>query len=93
MSKNIELKYQVSITTGGENGTVEQKVKTPFNINFSDIQQIFIEHNVNSIKRLSIYPNGLVVYFENNPHVATIKTNWPIEKDSDGYYIIVEPKE
>lgn len=91
--KNIELKYQVSVTTGGEDGTVEQNVKTPFGINFDDIQQIVIEQNDTGIKRLSIYPNGLVVYLENNPKVALIKTNWPIEKDVDGDYVIVEPKE
>ena len=93
MPNNIELKYQVSVTTGGENGTVKQNIKTPFGINFSDIQQIFIEHNANVVKRLSIYPNGLVIYFEQTPHVVTIKTNWPIKKDSDGDYVIVEPKE
>lgn len=93
MSKNIHLKYEASVSVSDANGSVEPQIKTPFGIEFSDIEQIFIEESSSIIKRMSIYPNGCVVYFENTSKYAKIRTNFPIEKDENGDLVIVEPKE
>lgn len=93
MNKNIHLKYEASVSVSDTNGSVEQQIKTPFGIEFSDIEQIFIEESSSIIKRMSIYPNGCVVYFENTSNYAKIRTNFPIKKDENGDLVIVEPKE
>lgn len=86
----IELKYQSILTA--HNGTIEQEIKTPFGIDFSDVKQILIEFNEKIERRMSIYPNGCIVYFEQTGSQIITKTNWPIEKDDDGDLIIVEPE-
>lgn len=91
MEMNIELKYQSIVTA--ENGTVEQVIKTPFGIDFSDIQQIFIDQTPEGSKRLSIYPNGCVVYMENTPKINIVKTNWPLKKEDNGDLVIVNPEQ
>lgn len=89
---NIELKYEVALTAQGT-GSVEQKILTPFDVNFSDIKQIFIEQIADNMKRISIYPNGCVVYFEQGADYARIRTNWPIAEDENGNLVIIEQKE
>ena len=93
MSENIHLQYEASISVPSGNDSIKKEIKTPFNIKFSDIEQIFIEESDSIMKRMSIYPNGCVVYFENTAEYAKIRTNFPIKTDENGNLVIVELKE
>jgi len=86
--EGIELKYEFRPPRGDVN------IKTPFGdqFKFTDIKQIFIEHTDKIIKRLSIYPNGFVIYIEQTAFNVIMRTNWPIQQDRFGEFVVIEPK-
>lgn len=85
MDNGVTLEYEITF------GRVEAKIDTPFDIEFKDIKQIYIEQTSDSMKRMSIYPNGLVVFMDQTIARTIIKSNWPIEENSTNQYTIVKP--
>lgn len=85
MDNNIELNYETVFQNG------EANIKTPFNIEFKDIKQIFIQQTDSLTQRLSIYPNGFVVFFEQTSTTIIVKSNWPVEEIEPNKYIVKEP--
>lgn len=86
--ENSNLKYEV-VLSAEPNSEVTQSIKTPFDIDFSEIRQLIIENTAKVTRRVSFYPNGLILYLESTSEHGKVRSNWPIEKDTDGGLIIV----
>lgn len=89
MVDNSDLKYEV-VLTAEPNSEAKQSIKTPFDIDFSEIRQLVIEQTSEIVKRVSFYPNGLILYLESTSEYGKVRSNWPIEKDADGELVILD---
>jgi hypothetical protein len=79
----VELTNEYRLVTG------KVSIKTPFTTDISEVKNIVIEKTDRSIKSLSIYPNGFVIYFDQTSNDIIVRTNFPLKEDEDGSFEVI----
>lgn len=85
IEKPLELNNELIITSG------ELNVNTPFVEDFTKISNIIIEQTPTITKRLSIYPKGCFLYFEQKSTSIKLRSNYKFQENDDGSYTLIEP--
>ncbi|ADG39938.1 hypothetical protein LKI_01975 [Leuconostoc kimchii IMSNU 11154] len=81
--ENVHLEHEYSL----ESGTLH--VDTPGSKHFKDI---FIEETPSLLRKISLYDNGLIIYFEQTSSKIVLRTNRPLYQIGDGKFSIEDPE-
>lgn len=83
----IELPYsQIADSSDILLGSVYKNIKFR-NLKESKGTRIVIEQTPNSIKTISLYDNGFILYTEQGSDYSLMRTNKEIQEDSEGLFI------
>ncbi|WP_273711994.1 hypothetical protein [Leuconostoc mesenteroides] len=81
--ENTHLKYEYSI----QSGTLH--VATPGS---KQLRDIFIEETPSLSRKISLYDNGLIIYFEQTSSKIALRTNRQLYQIGDGKFSIEDPE-